>query len=398
VLLIGGATVSAVGSALTLLAVILHLRPLGPAWIAGAMAAELVPTVLLAATSGLVVDRVRNRELLLGALLLDAGAIGLAAAVGVRPGMQWVLLVSLALVGASATVAGPVVAALLPRIVGEDGATRAYSWFSVGTQAGGLAGFALAGLLVGATSVGTALAVDAVSFLVMAVTIGFVRTQRVPQPHDHEAGLSRWAGFALLRDDRVLLVGVLGLAAAILASVVVNIAEVFFILEDVGASATTYGLVTAVWPAAGLLGGWAAGRLVGDRALLAGLALAGIAMGLGLLLVGAVVSLATLVLGWALGGVANSLQRVTMNGLIRSRAADAVRGRAFAATGGVFQLANVAGLSVGTGAVALLSARGSLFAAGALTVAVGVGTWLGARPALSDPGAQLAGSAQTRKR
>jgi MFS family permease len=383
VLLIGGATVSAVGSALTLLAVVLHLRPLGPGWVAAAMAAELVPTIVLAATSGLIVDRVRNRELLVGALLVHAGAIALAAAVGLRPGSEWLLLAALVVLGTAATLAGPAVAALIPRIAGEERATRAYSWYSVATQAGVLGGFALAGLLVGATSVATALWLDAGSFLVMATAVAFVRTQRVPRPDEHEAGLSRWAGFVLLRRDRVLLVGVAGLAAAILASIVVNVAEVFFIIGDLGASPTTYGLVTAVWPAAGLFGGWAAGRLVGDRALLAGLALAGVAMGVGLIAVGAVVSLVTLVLGWALGGIANSLQRVTMSGLIRSRVDDAVRGRAFAATGGLFQLANVAGLGVGTVAVAVLGPRGSLLAAGVLTALVGAGTWLVARPALA---------------
>ena len=49
VLLLGGALVSTAGSSLTVVAVLIHLRPLGSGWVAAAFAAEIAPVVLLAA-------------------------------------------------------------------------------------------------------------------------------------------------------------------------------------------------------------------------------------------------------------------------------------------------------------------------------------------------------------
>src|SRR5690606_20380545 len=47
-LLLSGAAVSTIGSSLALLAVMVHLEPAGPGWIAAAWGAELLPVVLLA--------------------------------------------------------------------------------------------------------------------------------------------------------------------------------------------------------------------------------------------------------------------------------------------------------------------------------------------------------------
>jgi MFS family permease len=256
---------------------------------------------------------------------------------------------------------------------------------------GFLVGFAVSGLLVEATSVRVALLLDAASFAVLAVAVAFLRTQRTPSPDAAADGLSLWVGFAVLWRDRVLAVGVLGLAAAVLATVVVNVAEVFYILEDIGAGAGAYGLVTALWPAAGVLGGWLAGRLVGDRMLVAALAGGTVLMGAALALAGAVVSLVAVGIGWLLGGLGGATQRVAINALIRSRVPDEVRGRAFAAVGAVFQAGNITGLAIGAGAVGLVGARTAIVASGLVTALAGGGTWLAARGALTPRRAALHG-------
>jgi MFS family permease len=237
-LLLSGAAVSTVGSSLALLAVMVHLEPAGPGWIAAAWGAELLPVVLLAPVVGRIVDRVRNRELLLGAIGLQGVALLLCGLLGVQaPGEGGAVIVgSLVLLGVGTALANPVVAALLPRVSGEEHATRAYGWFSMISQAGFLAGFAVAGVLVDATSERTALLVAAGTTVVMAVAVAFVRTQRLPGPgRAHEAESVR-LGFARVRADRVLLVGVAGLGVATLISVLVNVADVFYVLDVIGAS------------------------------------------------------------------------------------------------------------------------------------------------------------------
>src|SRR5690554_4314769 len=103
-LLLSGAAVSTVGSSLALLAVMVHLEPAGPGWIAAAWGAELLPVVLLAPVVGRVVDRVRNRELLLGAITLQALALTICGLLGVRAGGEVVIIGSLVLLGVGTAV------------------------------------------------------------------------------------------------------------------------------------------------------------------------------------------------------------------------------------------------------------------------------------------------------
>lgn len=376
---------STTGSSVTVVAVLIHLRPYGAGWVSAAFVAEIAPVVLLAAPAGALVDRVRNRELLVAALAVQGAAV-LAATAALAPGQQLWLVVALAVVGAGSPLVSPAVTALLPRISGEEGATRAYGWWSTVAQGGFLAGAAVAGLLVEVAGVRGALVADGASYAVLALAVLLIRTQRHPRREAAEAGLapsgSAWTGLAVLRRDRVLRAGVLGLGLIVLASVVVNVAEVFYVLGDLGASPATYGVVTACWPLAGVPAAILAGRLQGERALLAALALSGVAMGLALVLTGSVLLLAALVVAWLVGGAANAAQNVALRALVRIRVPDSERGRVSAAVAAVIQTLNLTGLAAAGAVVAVAGARPSLVAAGAVTVLAGAGTWLLARPAL----------------
>jgi MFS family permease len=388
-LLLAGAAASTVGGSLALLAVMVHLEPAGPGWVAAAWGGELVPIVLLAPVVGKIVDRFPNRELLLGSIGLQGVAMLVCALFGVREGGEATIIGSLILLGVGSAIANPVVAALLPRVAGEEHATRAYGWYSMITQAGFLAGFAFAGVLVDATSERTAILISAATTILVAVAVLFIRTQRVPEPGDSAEAESVWLGFARIRADRMLLVGVSGLGVATLISVLVNVADVFYVLDDIGASPSAYGLVTALWPAAGVVGGWYAGRLVGDTVLARWLAGTTIAVGAALLAAGSVVSIVAVGIGWLIGGAANTAQRVCLNALVRSRTDDAARGRVFSAVSGVLQAGNIAGLAIGATVVAFVGARASLLGSGAATAVVGVVMlWLTRRvPAAPHPGA-----------
>lgn len=384
-ILLAGTGVSTIGGSLSLLAVMVHLEPAGAGWVAAALAAELVPIALLAPLVGRLVDRVSNRPLLVGATVLQGAAVLVAALVGLAPGREGVVVGALVLLGVGTALANPVVAALLPRVTGEDRATRAYGWFSMISQSGFLVGFAVSGLLVEATSVRTALLVDAVTYGVMALAVVAIRTHRRPEPTAAADDGGLWLGFARLRTDAVLLLGVGGLAAATLVSVVVNVADVFYVLGDIGAGPGAYGVVTALWPAAGVLGGWLAGRIVEQRSLFRALAWSVALMGVALLVTGSVVSIVAVGVGWVLGGAANAAQRVALNALVRARTADAERGRVFAAVSGALQVANLVGLAAGAAVVAALGARASLLASGAVTVLVGVALLTGGRRRVGAP-------------
>ncbi len=381
-LLLAGAGMSTAGSAVTTITVLLHVRPLGPGWVAAVLAAGLLPAVVLSPVAGLLIDRVRNGRLLVTSLLVAAGGIVAVATGGLVAGNEAVLIVGLVVVGVAAAVATPTVAALLPVIAGEARATRAYGYYGAITQGGFLAGAALGGVLVEVLGTRTALLVDAASFALMAAAVAAMRTERVPLPASDRRrvrgrrGSTVWAGFELIGADRLLRVAVVGLSGVILASIVINVAEVFFALEDLGLSPAGFGLLSACWPMAGVIGGWCAGRLSSDKSLVVGLAAGGVAMGGGVALAGWSVSVPVVAVAWAVAGAANAAQVVCINALVRSRSARSERGRAFAALGAVLQTANVTGLVVSSVAVAVLGARVSLVVAGLATVVVAVVTFV----------------------
>src|SRR5262245_29148235 len=67
-LLAAGLALSTAGDAAALVALLLRLQPHGSAWVAGLLAAELIPYVVLAPLTGRVVDRFETRRVLLIAL------------------------------------------------------------------------------------------------------------------------------------------------------------------------------------------------------------------------------------------------------------------------------------------------------------------------------------------
>jgi MFS family permease len=370
-LLLGGTLVSGAGTGLTLVAAALYLRPAGAGWVAAGLVAESVPVLGVSAYAGQLVDRLPNRQLLTGALGVQGAAAVLVALLGLGPGRPWSLLAGLAVIGAGGAVVDPTVAALLPRLSGEAGATRAFGSYAAVTHASGLAGLALGGPVFAAVGLRGALLLDAASYLTIAAATALVRAQRRPPgPGPRRPAGWRWAGYRLLRHDPPMRTATLGFAAVVVLVVTLNVVSVFFLVDDIGGGPVTYGLVTACWPLAGAAGAWLAGRLRTDRQLLARQRTATGAMGLALLAAGWSAALPVVVAGWLVGGAANGSLRVCVLALVRSRSTDAERGRALAATASVLQSASLLGLLCGAALAQLASPRAIITATGAATLLV----------------------------
>jgi MFS family permease len=158
----------------------------------------------------------------------------------------------------------------------------------------------------------------------------------------------------------LLLFGVV--AAALNAT---NVGYVFFVRNDLHASATMYGLVEAAFAAGMPAGAWAVARLVGaDRRLALGLAavLAGLSA---VVLASAGVTGVRLLIGlWLVGGVLNGALNVWFGVLLARRIPAAVRGRAFALVGAVGNGTATAGYLIGGAAIGLLPVRTTIGLAG----------------------------------
>jgi MFS family permease len=122
-----------------------------------------------------------------------------------------------------------------------------------------------------------------------------------------------FAGLRILRGDQLIWLIFGWTIPFIIVLEGVNVVEVFLIRDDLGASATTYGLLEAFFGAGAVVGSWAAGRLATDdsrvRGVLAGLAGTALSVGFaGLAPTVAVLAVGLVLLG-AFNGGANAAVR-----------------------------------------------------------------------------------------
>jgi MFS family permease len=334
------------GDMLTATALLLALqsRGAGGVAVAAVLIAASAPLVLLAPLSGRLVDRVDSRVLL---TVVGAGQAAACSAMVFAQATP-VLVGLVALIAAGTSVTQPAFSALLPEMVRRDDLPRATALLQTASSAGMLAGPPLAGLLVGAYGLRIPLLLDAATFAGIAVAGLLIATRRRPAPRPADGAVAA-AGVAwTIRGDRLLLplVVTAGLVIAVVSAI--NVVDVFFVRETLGASATMYGVVGGVWTGAMIIGSWLVARRPADDS---GYALV-MAASLGACC--AVIALAGLVphVGWLIplflvGGVGNGAINSTAGVLISRRAPAQVRGRAFGYFSAVASAANIGGFAAG---------------------------------------------------
>ena len=186
-LLMGGYTVSLLGGEFTQVALAVQVYALTHSSLRVGLlgAAEFVPVIALALVGGAMADAFDRRRLIWGAELAAAfvSAALLVNALLPHP-MLWVLYVAAALFSAASAVLRPPLDALMPRLVERDELKTAsaltWSLASVAT----VAGPAFSGVVIAATSVAAAYAVDVASFGASLTAFALMRTP--PPPSDAE--------------------------------------------------------------------------------------------------------------------------------------------------------------------------------------------------------------------
>ena len=188
----GGQTVSLFGSLLTqfalpLLAALL-LRA-GAAEMALLAAAEVVPGLLLGFFAGVWVDRLRRRPLLIAADLgraLALASIPVAAAMGaLHIGQLYIVALLVSVCGVFFDVAYP---SYLPSLLKPRELVEGNAKLESSAALAEVSGWGIAGLLTQLAGAPLAILLDAVTFVVSAISLGAIRT-REPHPGadvDHE--------------------------------------------------------------------------------------------------------------------------------------------------------------------------------------------------------------------
>lgn len=383
-----GRAISVCGELLvaTTLALMLQSGGHGGFAVSGLLLAATLPIALLAPLSGRLADRADSRTLLVIVGLTQA-VICAFLAFADHPVVIVALVAALA---AGLSITQPTLSALVPRMVREADFAKASGIVQSTSQIGMLAGPALAGLLVGQAGPRVPLLIGAVSYLSLVV-IGLLLHTRRHGATDADRAVT--AGFRL-RDDRTLAVTTIAVAAVVAGVSAINVFDVFFVRETLGASATVYGLVAASWGAGMLLGSPLGSRIPAHRrtastvlALLAGACLA-------VLIGGATVGSAWLLIPvWIAGGFCNGLFNVSITVLIVGRVRPEAHGRAFSLFGAAVQTAGIAGFFVAGPLVELFDPRALVAGGGAagLLAALACVPLVRTAPTSARPGVRVTG-------
>jgi MFS family permease len=254
--------ISLCGTRLSMLAIPwLVLTTTGSATQTGLVAfAEMAPYVLAKALAGPYVDRVGARRICVAADLSSVAVVGAIPVLHMADALNYGVL--LGLVAVAGLLRGPsdgAKAALVPDIVDAAGVAteRATGLHSAVERFAGMAGSALAGLIVVAVGAANALVVDAVSFAISAVLIAATAPRGVHHEAQDDDGtyVERLrSGWDFLRHDPVLVAIVVMVAITNLIDQAYSVVLLPYWVHDNGHGAGTLAMLFATWTAASTVG------------------------------------------------------------------------------------------------------------------------------------------------
>jgi MFS family permease len=177
-LLFLGRTTSFVGSAFANVALAFAVLELtgSKADLGYVLAARSVPQVIFLLAGGIWADRLPRHRVMVGSNVVSGLSQGAVAALLLSGHARiWELAALAALNGASSAFFFPASTGIVPQTVPRSLLQRANALLRLGLNASFIGGAALGGLVVGATSPGVGIAVDAASFFLAAASLGAMR-------------------------------------------------------------------------------------------------------------------------------------------------------------------------------------------------------------------------------
>ncbi len=176
-LLFAGRTVSVLGNAIASIALAFAVLDLtGSKTDLGlVLAARSVPMVLFILLGGIWADRLKRNQVMVASNIVSGATQAVLAALLLTGTAQvWMLIALAAANGVSLAFFFPASVGIVPQTVPETMLQSANALLRLGLNATNIVGAAIGGVLVAATSPGTAIAVDAATFFLGALLIGLM--------------------------------------------------------------------------------------------------------------------------------------------------------------------------------------------------------------------------------
>ena len=224
--------------------------------------ARLLPLIVLAPLSGVLVDRVDRRRLMLTTDIVRAGLVALIPFA--REGWQLALLATL--VAINDAVYRPAALASVPMVVSPAQLVRALSATQVGTSAIRVAGPAIGAAIIGFAGAGPAFGLQAVCFVLAAVALWPLRLPPVDTGTSRQRAVRQemWEGLQTVLRNPVVRGTAVVEALWQTVTAVLAIALVVYVERSLGfgaAGGRVYALVMAVFSGGAAVGALAAGRV-----------------------------------------------------------------------------------------------------------------------------------------
>ena len=332
-------------------------------WVAGLLIADFLPIVAIGLLLGPLVDRFSRRWLLIAS---DLARCGVFAALPFVDSPAAVV----ALAGVSGIATGfflPAANAAIPNLVPEDELVNANSlWVTVETLAW-MVGPVIAGAMLTVWPPSVPYAVNAVTFLVSAALVARISESRLrsedPLTRGHWRDVAD--GLKLVVTARPLRTVLIVWNVALIGSAAVNVAEIVFAKETLGAGNLGFGVLVAASGVGLAFGSFlsapALGRVGLRRNYVGSLVLMGVGWG-----AAAISGSIWLAVAFVVGGAAGNGSVIVCNRLLVQRGApDQYRGRALA----TIMSSNYAVLGLAMGAAGVLT---DLVGARAVWIGAGV--------------------------
>jgi MFS family permease len=337
--------------------------------------ADLVAPMLLGPVFGAVADRWSRRMCAVVADVIRAGAfVGIVLVDGFVPTVALALLA-----GAGTALFTPATLAALPSLVARKRLPAATSLYGAISDFGLAAGPALAALVLVGGGTDLVLLVNGGTFALSAVVLSRLDFGRAPLESEEHAGPTSLLGDAMegIRAAR----GIPGLGTVLLASAaalffggLVNVAELPFVTQDLGASDASFSAVVAL-AGVGIAAGSIAGSAGGSPSTLRGRYLVGLfVIGFGFFVSGLAPGIELLLVTFAVTGFGNGLMLVYERLIVQELVPDRLTARIFGVKDALTAWAFALSFLAAGGLVSVLGARAVVVAAGSGVLLVSLAT------------------------
>jgi MFS family permease len=168
---------------------------------------------------------------------------------------SWWSFIALLLSASANTGVNAAFSALLPSLAAKEDVSRANGLNSTFTALGSLLAPALGGVLVSSTGFVWPFLIDGISFIVLTVSILLLKVNRVGVSAHEEGSLKALAGIKFVFQDKLIRSIVILITVLIVSLGVIQVGEVFLLINELGASTLIYGIAGAIFALGAVTGG-----------------------------------------------------------------------------------------------------------------------------------------------